>query len=104
MTQEDAKNFSEHISEEQKELEAKHKIDIKNVLRFSFGRKHKKENEIVEEPGGKLRLSSALICIMLERLTSWRARGLVLSGRWQVPVIVGRQNISMSSSFICGRW
>ena len=53
MTQEEAKNFSEHISEEQKQLDSKHKVDIKNVLRFSFRRKHKKENEIQEETGGK---------------------------------------------------
>ncbi|KAL4227448.1 DENN domain-containing protein 4B [Mactra antiquata] len=51
MTQEEAKNFSELISEENKsEYESKLKRDVKNALRFSFRSKNKKkELEIQEE-------------------------------------------------------
>lgn len=57
MTQEEAKSFSEHISDVHKDSETKHKTDIKNVLRFSFSRKHKKESEIQEEITGNVFLS-----------------------------------------------
>lgn len=53
MTQEDAKNFSEIISEQNKESESSLKKDIKNALRFSFRRKKRpKECEIQEEAAG----------------------------------------------------
>jgi len=53
MTQEEAKNFSEIISEHSKEPEYSLKQDVKNALRFSFRRiKQPKESEIQEEAAG----------------------------------------------------
>lgn len=53
MTQEEAKHFSEYVSgadSKDGQQESKLKRDVKNVLRFSFGRQNKKkETDLKEE-------------------------------------------------------
>ena len=52
MTQEEAKEISEIIGSENKDVgsvESKLKKDIKNVLRFSFRRKQKKKESQIQE-------------------------------------------------------
>lgn len=70
MTQEDAKNFSEIISEQNKESESSLKKDIKNTLRFSFRRKKRpKECEIQEEAAGSRCVTNVKLlvaCVVLE--------------------------------------
>ena len=53
MTQEEAKHFSEYVSSgetKDSQSESRLKRDMKNVLRFSFGRRNKKkETDLKEE-------------------------------------------------------